>query len=231
MPDRAVLYVDGFNLYYGIESMNRPHLKWLDLNALGAFLSKQYGHEFAGTVFCTALNDKHRTSNPDRLNRHRTYIRALEHHGVEVVKGHFIEVPRDCHNCNHAWTESNEKETDINLSISVIRDCYDATKTIDHIYLLTADSDQAATAKFVRTQFPNKKIKSIVPPNKELSRNIYSYADGKYLLTENDLEKCLFPVSIISAGGIIRRPTQYDPPAGWVAPSLRKSAKQHGSLP
>lgn len=28
---KAIVYVDGFNLYYGINDRNIPHAKWLDL--------------------------------------------------------------------------------------------------------------------------------------------------------------------------------------------------------
>ena len=31
---RAIVYIDGFNLYYGIRSLRNPTLKWLDVECL-----------------------------------------------------------------------------------------------------------------------------------------------------------------------------------------------------
>ena len=37
---RIIAYVDGFNLYHAIDNLNRPALKWLDLNALITSLAR-----------------------------------------------------------------------------------------------------------------------------------------------------------------------------------------------
>ncbi len=36
MPvERVRCYIDGFNLYHAIQDLGKPHLKWVDLMALG----------------------------------------------------------------------------------------------------------------------------------------------------------------------------------------------------
>ena len=41
---KAIVYIDGLNLYYGIESLNNRSLKWLNLQALSeSFLGTHMG--------------------------------------------------------------------------------------------------------------------------------------------------------------------------------------------
>lgn len=31
---KVAVYVDGFNLYHGLENLSKPHFQWLDLKSL-----------------------------------------------------------------------------------------------------------------------------------------------------------------------------------------------------
>jgi hypothetical protein len=86
-------------------------------------------------------------------------------------------------------------------------------------YLLTADSDQAATAKMFGECFPEKRFITVSPPGRNISQNIFSYSDGKFSLQKEHLEKSLFPLMVHTAGMRAgRRPREYEPPAGWTPP-------------
>jgi hypothetical protein len=58
---------------------------------------------------------------------------------------------------------------------------------------VTADSDQAATAKMFRNCFPEKRFITVSPPGRNISHNILTYSHGKVSLTKEHLEKSLFP--------------------------------------
>ena len=63
-------YVDGFNLYHAIDDLGQPHLKWLDLRALGQLLldESKYGKELARVVYRTA----YKKTNADKELRQKT---------------------------------------------------------------------------------------------------------------------------------------------------------------
>jgi len=48
----------------------------------------------------------------------------------------------------------------------------------DVAYLLSADSDQAATSNYMRQFFSKKSLITVSPPNKPISNNVANYADG-----------------------------------------------------
>ena len=72
---RTAVYVDAFNLYYGVLKGN-PKLKWLDLNAF--FKSLRNDEEIISIKYFTAeiIGKKIGIANPT-LDRQRRYISAL----------------------------------------------------------------------------------------------------------------------------------------------------------
>jgi uncharacterized LabA/DUF88 family protein len=87
---RTIVYVDGFNFYYG--AVKGTTLKWLDYRALAAALLR--GHQIdAVKYFIARVQDR-----PDDLGlsqRQDTYIRALEAYSkIEVHYGQFQRRPK-----------------------------------------------------------------------------------------------------------------------------------------
>ena len=207
---RATLYVDGFNLYHPIHELRANHLKWLDLTALGRLICQDRQHELVGVTYCTAFQ----RNDPAKMARHKTYISALESTGmVKTEMGHYMEQNTPpCSNCGLMGTKETEKQTDINVALSLFSDAM--KNKFDWAYLLSADSDQAATAKYMRHFFEEKKLVSVVPPGKEISNNIANFVDGKRKLNRDDLEKCRFnSILLFNDGKLpIRCPKEYDLP-------------------
>lgn len=207
---RAILYVDGFNLYHPISNLKANHLKWLDLTALGRLICQDRGHDLVSVVYCTAFQ----RNDPAKMARHKTYISALESTGlVKVEIGHYMaqDMP-PCTNCATVWTKETEKQTDINVALSLFSDAMN--DQFDWAYLLSADSDQAATVRYIRKFFPEKKLVSVVPPGHEVSNNIANYVHGKRKLNQDDLGKCRFKSILLFEDGRapIRCPREYELP-------------------
>jgi hypothetical protein len=156
-------------------------------------------------VLCTAI----KTSDPDKQRRHRLYVAALESSGVVCLKGNFITEPRDCRKCGNGWDAPVEKQGDVNLAISIIDDAH--KDLFDHCYLVTADSDQAATARMLKEGFPAKQLTTVVVTGRSHSKEILNRADAKITINHGHLERSLFPKLITGANAILR-PTEYDPP-------------------
>lgn len=220
-------YVDGFNLYHAIDELGQPHLKWLDLRALGQLLldESKYGKELARVVYCTA----YKKTNADKELRQKTYVRALEHKGVVVEHGHFAGETITCRKtCRETWFQDTEKQSDVSLALSVVHDAY--TTDIQYFYICTADSDQVATVRYLQRHFPDRTVVSVAPPGRDLSYHITNHVQHRIRLSEQMIEKCLLPSHEIIDGSLrFKRPKSYDPPPGWIPPNHRPSrGKQNG---
>jgi hypothetical protein len=217
---RAAFYVDGFNTYHALHDLGQPFLKWLNLAEVARHLVAGKPEDVVRIVFCTAI----RTDDNGRMTRHRLYLRALEGAGVTVVEGYFADEERNCRNCGHNWKHPTEKEGDTSLAITIIDDAH--RDIFDVAYLLTSDGDQAPVARMIRTSFPSKRLITVAPPERKHNHKILAVADGNMKLTPALTERCLFPRGALdSRGNIIIRPTDYDPPLGWVHPKDRPAKK------
>jgi hypothetical protein len=88
---------------------------------------------------------------------------------------------------------------------------------MDTAYLLTADTDQAATAGLFARRFPKKKLVSVSPPGRTHSQHILSHTPHKIALNREHIERALFPGLVTAEGqASVMRPHEYDPPAGYV---------------
>jgi hypothetical protein len=86
---KTIVYVDGFNLYYG--SLKGTPFKWLDL---AAYFRRTLPHD------CSLVKVKYFTAkvsplpnDPDAPKRQDVYLRALRAHSgtaMEIVEGHFL---------------------------------------------------------------------------------------------------------------------------------------------
>lgn len=86
---RTIIYIDGFNLYYG--ALKGTKFKWLDLQTLFQKLLGDH-HTITEIKYFTARVSA-RDSDPDAPNRQDAYLKALEAHipTVSIYYGHFEE--------------------------------------------------------------------------------------------------------------------------------------------
>jgi len=216
---RAAFYIDGFNLYHAIDELGKDHLKWLSYWKLCENLLSDPSEKVVKVVWCTAKSKK----SLDKGERHDRMVTAQKLGGVTVRLGHFIDETRDCRKCEDIWVHPTEKEGDINVAISLLRDAF--RNEYDHAFLVTADSDQAATVRMFIEEFDNKKITIVAPPGRKRSEHLHNIANDTLRLTEDMLEKAVMPAIILSPTPRIipnvRRPEKYAPPPEWVHPQDR----------
>lgn len=204
---RAAFYLDGFNIYHALDDLNRPHLKWLDWQALACRLIPSRDEIVSRVVYCSAQ----RTDKPDRLIRHRRYVSALEATGVVCGMGNFSTERRFCRSCGADWDAPVEKQSDVNLALAMVQDGYD--DVFDHAYLVTADTDQVPAVELVRGRFPAKRVTSVVITGRRHNNALLrACGDNKRTISIADLEASLLP-KLIAGPSAILRPTAYDPPA------------------
>ena len=202
---RVIAYVDGFNLYHAIDALKRPHLKWLNLQALAESLAGR-NETVVGVYYFTA----YATWIRGAPGRHKEYISALEHVGVRCVVGHFKEKHRQCVSCGAKWIGHEEKETDVAIAVQLVADAF--RDQYDRALIISADSDLGPAIKTVRAHFPEKTLNVIAPP-----KRLGHARDLKPLLeiTAGRLERCLFPATMTKADGsaVFTRPQSYAPQA------------------
>jgi NYN domain len=195
---RVLCLVDGFNLYHALDALGQPRLKWLDLRAVAQRLVLTRSERLERVVYFSAFATWRAHGS---LQRHRDYVRALEAHGVSVVMGKFKEKDRHCNRCGSQWKAHEEKETDVNIAITLLREAQ--KDTFDRCLLVTRDSDLAPALRAVRADFPNKRLTVVAPPNYGHSTELVQAAHSKAKLTIAQLEQCQLPDSVLDPAGVL----------------------------
>lgn len=208
---RAAIYYDGFNLYHAVDAYKRPYLKWLDLKALARAIAPR-SEAIKRVVWCSAF----RPQNKSKSKRHEDYMNALKARGVVCRIGHFVSAIDGCNSCGHTWHLAIEKQGDVNLALSIAADAED--NLFDICYLVTADGDHAATARYFKERFPKKKLVLVCPPGRHPNKHIAQYADRVIEIEREHLEAALLPEvtkhreRLLAPPKLIARPEAYDPP-------------------
>lgn len=218
MSNRLGVYVDGFNLYHGVDDLEDDHLKWLNLKQVAERFAAIYALKVERVVYFTATNSRH--SSTDQKSRHLAYINALRLVGVETVKGKFADDnQRTCPDCRVTNKYPEEKQSDVNIALHMAEDIF--TNRVDHVMAISGDSDQVPAFKLIQRHKPPARRIAIFPP-KRSGNDLKQAATDTRSISYIDLECCVFG-NLVGAGGPhpIRRPDYYNPPEGWVHPSKR----------
>lgn len=205
---RVAVYIDGFNLYHAIDDLRRPHLKWLDLNALALSLCRN-GESLVKTAYFSA----YATWLPDAFHRQRHYVAALKATSVECHMARFSEKIGHCRSCGSSWKAHEEKETDVHFSLTFLEDAMD--DRFDRAIIISADSDHVPAVRRVRARFPAKQVFVATPPNRHShARELLKVCHSGTPITPGRLAKCLFAEHVRDPQGalVATRPKSYDPP-------------------
>ena len=198
---RVMVYVDGFNLYYGLRSKGWRRFYWLDMQALSENLLRR-GQRLAGVRYFTA-----RITGKEQAKRRRqsTYLEALETHGgVSIHYGHFLAKRRECRNCGQRWTVYEEKMTDVNLAVELLGDAQD--DRFDTAIVLSGDSDLAGPVEAVIGRYTDKRVIAVFPPGRRSDR-LRRAASISFTLGRKVLKDSQLPERVVKADGfVLERP-------------------------
>lgn len=204
---RVMVYVDGFNLYFGLRSKQWRRYYWLDLVALGNALLKP-DQQLAQVHYFTSRirTNAHNTSDVQRQN---TYLEALATlPEVQIHYGHYLEKPKQCRSCGAQWMDYEEKMTDVNIAVQMLSDAF--ADRFDTALLISADSDLTTPVKQLRNLFPNKRVIAVFPPHRR-SFDLGNAANGSFTLGEANLRQSQLPDNVTRADGfVLQRPTHWN---------------------
>lgn len=207
---RTNVYVDGFNLYYGL--LRGTPYKWLDLEAL--FRRMLPGHDIGRIRYCTS-NIGVRPDEVGSVTRQRTYLRALETlPTVSVHLGHFLArearmplahpVPHGPRTVQVIKTE--EKGTDVNLATFLLADAF--RDDADAFVLVSNDSDLTEPLRVVRHELD--KVVGLLNPQARQSRALLR-CDPTFVkqIRRGPVSASQLPPRLRDRHGVILRPPEW----------------------
>ena len=209
MPQRSNIYVDGFNLYYGVLRAT-PH-KWLDLERYFRLLRQ--ADDIQNIHYFTA-----RVRSEPQQTRQSTYIRALTTLPlVNVIEGRFKMKTVQCgvHSCTYSgdrrYKVPEEKRTDVSIALQILRDAYD--NAADTFVIVSGDSDLVPVLDILRTDFPRKQTVVYVPgqtPARSYAVELRSAAKKARNLPFALLKHAHLPSQVSDgAGGFLSKPATW----------------------
>ena len=206
---RTNIYIDGFNLYYGV--LKGTPYKWLDLDAFCRKLLPK--NDIRAIKYFTA-RVKAQPWDEDLPNRQQTYLRALAtipH--VEVFYGYFLSnetrMARADGNGLVDVIKTEEKGSDVSLGAHVVWDA--CSDRIDAAVLVTNDSDLAEPMRIVRKEL-GISVGLIAPIGayRRVNRQLRENATFMRNLRDSTLRDCQFPDPVVDAQGKnIRKPSAW----------------------
>lgn len=199
LAKRSIVYIDGFNFYYGAVK-DTPH-KWLNLQKYFELLRQD--DDLQKIWYFTAK------VSGAQLARQENYFDALATlpliemvFGLYKLKNLRCKV-RECgYQGNKSYKVPEEKGTDVNIALQMLDDAYQGA--CDRIILVSGDSDLVPAVKLVKKRHPEIQVTVYIPasdPSRGAATELRSAADKHKTLPTVLLPKAQFPQSLTGASG------------------------------
>jgi uncharacterized LabA/DUF88 family protein len=203
---RVIVYIDGFNLYFGLKSKGLRRFYWLDLRRLAENLLRP-GQRLERVRYFTARISS-RSGNPGRQKRQATFLEALGTlPNFDIQYGHYLAKSRQCLSCGATWETHEEKMTDVNIAVSLLGDAQD--NAFDTAIIVSGDSDLTTPVLAIRERYPNKRVIIAFPPDRN-SVQLRNAATAAFVIGRKKIKDSQFPDRITKADGfILERPPQW----------------------
>ena len=203
---RVSVYVDGFNLYYGLKSKGWRRYYWLNLRRLSEKLLRP-GQRLVMVKYFTAKIAP-RDDDLDQQVRQDIYLQALTTlPDLHIHYGHFLPQKRACAQCGAVWETYEEKMTDVNVAVELLGDAQD--DVFDTAIIVSADSDLTSPARAVRQRYPEKRVVVAFPPNR-VSKQLRQTATASFTIGRRIISDSQLPERVAKANGyVLRKPPQW----------------------
>ena len=204
---RVIVYIDGYNLYHGMESAFGNKYKWLNLQAFSESFLRP-GMNLVSVKYFTAITK----NGVEARQRQEIYLKALQAHcdRLEVFFGRFLLKPKRCSRCGYTEHIPEEKKTDVNISCQILNDVH--LDRYDCCYVVSGDSDLVPPLMMIKQNHPNKHAVVAHPPRRK-SRELCEAAAGWFSITKRRFRDNQLPDEIVSThAGQLTRPAQWRRP-------------------
>jgi len=213
-PEQVIIYIDGFNLYFG--AVKGTPYRWLNLDALCRLLLRPTD-TIEKIKYYTALVGA-RPNDPRAPIRQQMYLRALKtipH--LSIHYGHFLAHPvrmplatslQPGQTVQYVEVmKTEEKGSDVNLATHLLHDAHRNAFTL--AIVISNDSDLVEPIRIVRSEL-GKRVGVFNPqkqrhPSVELMKN----ADFVKNIRSGVLRMCQFPASLSDSNGTFHKPPEW----------------------
>lgn len=200
--ERVMVYIDGFNLYFGIIDAGFEKYKWLNLKSLSNNLLKP-DQELCEIKYFTSRV----SNNPDKQKRQSTYIEALESVDIRIFYGNYQSDTVECRQCGNIRAVCHEKMTDVNIATQILIDAYQ--DKYDMAMLISGDSDLFPPIRAIHKWFPKKRVFVAFPPKRHNSSVVLA-AKGSITIGRKKLADSPFDNEVIKTDGfVLRKPKEW----------------------
>lgn len=206
---RTIVFVDGYNLYYGL--LRGSTLKWLDLYKLFSNHVLDSTAEVLEIRYYTAPVLKNMSDDPDSGTRQRTYLQALRKmppSKVRIIEGKIQQTTPYQRLVTPIAAapelkmvqvyDFNEKKSDVNLASDMISGAWKGE--YDQLVLCGNDSDHEGALATIREHRPHIRIGLVAPikgnDSRMISHDLARFADWKKILSPVHLANSQLPEKI-----------------------------------
>lgn len=169
---RTVVYVDGYNLYYGL--LRKTAFKWLDLFALFRDHVLDPQVDLVEVRYYTAPVLGRMCDDPESPQRQRRYLQALRTmhpERISIIEGRIIAttpfkrlaepIPERPDLERVQVRDFNEKKTDVNLAADLIAGAW--IGSYEQAVVCSSDTDLEAAVASVRRHQPSIRLGLVAP--------------------------------------------------------------------
>ncbi len=200
---RVIIYIDGYNLYFGLREKGWKNYYWLNIQKLSENILTNEQELIEVKYFTSRISFP-----PDKVKRQGTFIEAIETlPKVKIYYGNYQSNKSVCIKCGNISMIPNEKMTDVNIAVELLSDAYE--NKFDTAILVSADSDLIAPIKTIHRLFKEKRIVIAFPPARH-SFALKEIASASFTIGRKKLADSLFPDEVKKSDGyILKRPTRW----------------------
>jgi uncharacterized LabA/DUF88 family protein len=152
--------IDGMNIFHAVKDKFGINFLNLDLNKLVRQISLKDENILSIKFFVSPF-----VGNTNLAQIQRGFIdRNSKLSYVDLKLGVFRKRNIKCQKCANQVVHYQEKHTDINIALEISRSAID--RSIDKIYVITADDDFKPAIASFKLIAPNKKLVIVLPPGR-----------------------------------------------------------------
>jgi len=202
--ERVSVYIDGFNLYFGLCSKGWHRYLWLDVGKLANVLLNQNQILIGAKYFTALVRD-----DPAKEKRQSTYLQALEEVGnVSIFLGRYQAKTKTCKICKSSWREYEEKMSDVRIASELLRDAF--LNRFDTAILVSADGDLQPPIDIIKEEFPKKKLVIAFPPERD-NPHLKNIVNSYFRIGRGRISKCQLPLKITKPNGyVLKKPKEWN---------------------
>jgi NYN domain len=208
-PLRTIVFIDGYNLYYGM--LRRSPYKWLDLFALFDAAALDARSQVIQVRYYTAPVLGKMCDDPASPARQRNYLQALRRthpdklliiEGQIVASKPFQRLVQPIAQAPHLQMVQtyafNEKKTDVNMAADMMTAAW--TQACEQIVLCSNDSDMQAALSTIRSHCPAITIGLVAPipgdDHRRIAKDLEIHSHWSKTLKRTHLSQAQLPLKI-----------------------------------